>query len=289
MGSEVVRTLLSRGGLIRAVDDSAQSVRATHGSSVEVGALDWSDRSTFKGALEGCEGVFLVRPSHISNMETTLIPFLDAAVERGVKHIVFLSVLGAATNELIPHRIVESHLAACGVRHTVLRAGFFAQNLGVVYRDDIATEARLFLPGGRGRVAFVDTRDIAELAAMIFADPASHIDATYTCTGNEALSFEETARLMTDIVSRPIRYEAASLAGYVRHLHLQGVPLAEIAVQTVLHVGLRTGPLEQVDTTLERLLGRKPRSLATYIRENVSLWAAPSAGAKRARDAVARI
>ncbi len=241
--------------------------------SAEASVLDWANPATFPRALEGCSSVFLVRPSPVLCMEATLVPFIDAAIESGVDHIVFLSVLGAATNDIVPHRAVEAHLLARSVNHTVLRAGFFSQNLGEAYVDDIAEEGRLFLPAGRGRVAFVDTRDVAELAAMILDDPALHAGETYTCTGPEALSLEETARLMTDVVRRPIRYEAASLAGYVRHLHLRGVPLAQIAVQTVLHVGLRAGPLDEIDSTLERLLGHRPRTLATYVRESAALWA----------------
>ncbi len=113
-------------------------------------------------------------------------------------------------------------------------------------------------------------------AAIIFANPAAHRNAAYDCTGPEALSFEETARSMTDVVGRPIRYEPASIAGYVRHLHVSGLPLAQIAVQTVLHVGLRFGQSEKIDVTLERLLGRRPRTLATYVRESVELWALPA-------------
>ncbi len=189
-----------------------------------------------------------------------------------VEHIVFLSVVGGGTNKLVPHHAVEKHLAERAVSHTLLRPGFFSQNLGVAYREDIAEDGRLFLPAGRARVAFVDIRDVAELAALIFDNPDLHRGAAYTCTGLEALSFEETARLMTDVIRRPIRYESASIAGYVRHLHVRGLPLAQIAVQTVLHVGLRFGQSETIDPTLERLLGRRPRSLAAYVRESADLW-----------------
>ena len=275
VGREVVRALVARKTSTRAVDLSAEAVRAMHGDAVDAGILDYEDPTTFRAALAGCSSVFLVRPPAVVCMEATLLPFIDAAIESGIEHIVFLSVLGAATNKLVPHHAVEKHLAARSTSHTLLRPGFFAQNLGAAYREDIADEGRLFLPAGRGRVAFVDIRDVAELAAIIFDDPCSHHGAAYTCTGPEAFSFEETARLMTDVVRRPIRYEAASIAGYVRHLHGRGLPLAQIAVQTVLHVGLRFGQLEKIDPTLERLLGRRPRTLATYVRECAELWNPP--------------
>ena len=275
VGREVVRAIAARNHVLRAADLSVESVHAMHGDDVDAVLLDYEAPKTFAPALEGCDSVFLVRPPAIADMESTLLPFIDAAVESGVKHIVFLSCAGAATNKLVPHHAVEKHLAARKVSHTLLRPGFFAQNLGSAYRDDIATEGRLFLPAGKSRVAFVDIRDVAELAALVFDDPLTHENQAYECTGPEALSFEEAARLMTDVIRRPIRYEAASIAGYVRHLHVHGLPLAQIAVQTVLHVGLRFGQTAKIDPTLERLLGRRPRTLATYVRESAELWAPP--------------
>ncbi|HSO37766.1 MAG TPA: NmrA family NAD(P)-binding protein [Labilithrix sp.] len=277
VGREVVRALVARGASVRGVDLSADAVRAMHGEGVEAERLDYESPLTFGRALDGCSSLFLVRPPAIVDMEATLLPFVDAALARGIEHIVFLSVLGAASSKLVPHHAVEVHLAERGASYTLLRPAFFSQNLGTAYRADIANDGRLFLPAARGRVAFVDIRDVAELAAIIFEDPLAHRGAAYTCTGPEALSFEETARLMTDVVRRPIRYESASIGGYVRHLHGHGLPLPQIAVQTVLHVGLRFGQLEKIDPTLERLLGRRPRTLATYVRESVDLWAPPPA------------
>jgi uncharacterized protein YbjT (DUF2867 family) len=275
VGREVVRAVVARGGPVRAADLSVDSVRAMHGDAVDPVMLDYDAPETFATAVQGCDRVFLVRPPAIACMESTLLPFIDVALANGVKHIVFLSCAGAATNKLVPHHAVEKHLSERGVSHTLLRPGFFSQNLGGAYRADIAEEGRLFLPAGRGRVAFVDIRDVAELAAIVFEEPLAHQNAAYNCTGPEAFSFEETARLMTDVIRRPIRYESASIAGYVRHLHLRGLPLAQIAVQTVLHVGLRFGQSEKIDPTLERLLGRRPRTLATYVRESAQLWARP--------------
>ena len=279
VGREVMRALRARGRLVRGADLSVSAIRAMHGDGIETVVLDYEVHETFAAALKGCGAVFLVRPPAIACMESTLLPFIDAAVVAGVKHIVFLSCAGAATNKLVPHHAVEKHLAARGVGHTLLRPGFFSQNLGVAYRSDIAEDGRLFLPAGRARVAFVDIRDVAEAVAIILDDPAMHESASYDCTGPEALSFEEAARLMTEVVGRPIRYEPASIAGYVRHLHVSGLPLAQVAVQTVLHVGLRFGQSGKIDATLERLLGRRPRTLATYIRESVELWASPAAHA----------
>jgi hypothetical protein len=55
------------------------------------------------------------------------------------------------------------------------------------------------------------------------------------------------------------------------------MPWAQIGVQTILHAGLRLGQAETVDPTLERLLGRPPRTVRSYVNENREIWAVPAA------------
>jgi uncharacterized protein YbjT (DUF2867 family) len=149
---------------------------------------------------------------------------------------------------------------------------FFAQNLGDVYRLDIAEDDRLFVPASHGRVAFVDIRDVAEVAALVLTEPEFHLGKAYTLTGPAAVSFQEIAELLTQVLGRAIRYESATVVGYVRHLHERGLPLGLIAGQTLLHVGLRFGQAERVDETMEQLLGRRGRTVERYVRENEQLW-----------------
>ncbi|WNZ26011.1 hypothetical protein HJG54_26415 [Leptolyngbya sp. NK1-12] len=49
----------------------------------------------------------------------------------------FVSVTGADQNPFVPHHAVEQHLKAHNRTYTILRPGFFAQNLGDAYRTDI--------------------------------------------------------------------------------------------------------------------------------------------------------
>jgi hypothetical protein len=80
------------------------------------------------------------------------------------------------------------------------------------------------------------------------------------------------ASVLSAVLERPIRYVPASIPGYLLHLRRRGLPLAQAAVQAVLHVGLRFGQAEAVDPTLERLLGRPGRTLADYVRDHAALW-----------------
>ncbi len=47
---------------------------------------------------------------------------------------------------------------------------------------------------------------------------------------------------------------------------------AQATVQTILHVGLRFGQAEQIDATLEKLLGHPSRTVYSYIQDHRELW-----------------
>lgn len=272
VGREVVRALSERGAPVRAAARDPGRLATQTPAGVERVALDFARPETFAPAVAGMRGLFLLRPPDIADVGPTLNRLADEAKAAGVEHVVFLSVTGAGRNPLVPHHRVERHLARTGVPHTNLRAGFFAQNLGDAYREDIAREDRLYVPAGDGRVAFIDTRDLGDLAAAILLDTSAYAQRSYTLTGPEAVTFADAAALLTRSLGRPIAYDPATALGYVRHLRARGLPTARIAVQTILHLGLRFGQAARVDPTLERLLGRRPHMLADYVRDHAALW-----------------
>ena len=275
VGREVVRALRSKNARVRAADRDPARAQRLFGPDVECVRLDFRDPSTFSAA-RGADALFLLRPPAIADVDKTLLPFLDQARRLGVRQVVFLSVAGAENNRLVPHHAVEQHLAR-SEGWTVLRPGFFAQNFADAYRRDIVEDGRVYVPAGRGRVAFVDVRDLAELAAIIFDSPAGHERRGYTLTGGEAVDFASAASSLSAVLGRPIRYQPASIPGYVRHLRRRGMPWAQVFVQTILHAGLRFGQAERVDPTLGQLLGRRPRTLPEYLHDHRDLWVPPPA------------
>lgn len=266
------------GNVGRAVVDAlrARGLRArpglrTPGSDPDAVAFDFMRPESFGPALAGVGGLFLLRPPPISDVKPTLNALVDAALAAGVRRIVFLSVIGADTRGYIPHAKVEKHLMQSTAEWTFLRAGFFAQNLGDAYRPDLREHGELFVPAGAGRAAFVDVRDVGEVAARVFAEQG-HARTAYTLTGPEALSFDEVAALLGRALGREIRYARPGVVRYLARLRRRGLPLTQAIVQAVLHVGLRYGQAESVDPTLASLLDHPPRTLAQYVADHLELW-----------------
>lgn len=50
----------------------------------------------------------------------------------------------------------------------------------------------------------IDTRDIAEFASHVLADPPRHAGKTYTLTGPTSVSITDIATTLTDLLDAPI-------------------------------------------------------------------------------------
>lgn len=269
VGSAVVDCLRVRQIPVRIGSRRLNSIPAQDG--IETVQFNFQDASTYQSAIQGCKAIFLLRPPAIADTRSTLNPFVDIARSEGVQQIVFISVAGAADNPLVPHHAVEQHLKQ-KTDWTILRPGFFAQNLGDAYRDDIVQDDRIFVPAGAGRVAFIDVRDLAEVAVNALTNPSLHQAQIYTLTGAEALTFTEVTSILSEEMGRTIVYEPASVPGYCSHLLRRRMPFAQVLVQTILHVGLRFGQAETVDDTLEKILGHRPHTMRDYVHDYRDLW-----------------
>lgn len=277
VGEAVVASLLEADIGVRAglLDPTSVSETSRLDDGMELVRLDLTDPSTYAPALDGCDGLFLLRPPPISRVGPTLNALLGVAATSDVEHVVFSSVAGADSNRIVPHHRVEECLASGPLSWTILRPGFFAQNFGDAYRRDIVEQDRVYVPAGSGRVAFIDVRDLADVAAAVLSRPAQHAGWGYELTGPEAVTFGQAAQLLSGVVDRNISYEPATVLGYARHLRNQALPVPQIAVQTALHVGLRRGSAEAVFPTTTRLLGRAARPLKDYFEEHSRLWQRP--------------
>ncbi|GAB4455631.1 MAG: SDR family oxidoreductase [Armatimonadaceae bacterium] len=233
--------------------------------------LDFSRPETFAPALSGVSKVFLMRPPQISDVQRFLFPLIDAAQAAGVRQIVFLSLMGAEKNQVVPHRKVEDYLQTAPVSWTILRPGFFMQNLSGTHRADIADRDLIYLPAGRGKTSFIDGDDIAASAAHVLTTPG-HDNRAYTLTGSKALDYFEVAGILSEVLGRTITYRPASLLGFARHIHGQGHPWGFVAVMTGIYLTTRLGLAATITDDLPRLLGRPPTPFRTFAQRNAPLW-----------------
>jgi uncharacterized protein YbjT (DUF2867 family) len=232
-------------------------------------AFDFERPETWGFAFEGVDTLFLLRPPSVRRER--LLDAVDAAVRTGVDHVTYLSVLGAEKNPLLPHRRIERHLEASDATYTFLRASYFMQNLSEIHAPEIRERDEVFVPAGDGAISFVDTRDIGAVAAVTMAE-GGHENRAYDLTGPAALDFEAVAAVFSDVLDRRVTYADPSSLAFVRRMHARGVSLRFAILMLGIYAPARFGRAARLSDDVERLLGRSPTPLATFVDDHRDVW-----------------
>jgi len=210
-GSALVPLLAERGASVRAATRRPDDVEVP---DADVLRFDWRDHGTWGPALDGTSAAYLVVPDNTLDVNEDLRPFLQAAKDAGVTRVVQLSANG------VQHAPPQVHLRAAelatldsGIDSVgVLRPTWFDQNFHLsFFTPSIHRDGELPAPTGDGRNAFVDTRDIAAVAAAFLL--GDHPGEEVTVTGPQALSFAEAAEQLSRGSQRTFATSTSSRRG----------------------------------------------------------------------------
>jgi uncharacterized protein YbjT (DUF2867 family) len=269
VGRAAARHLVEAGqSVVSAVrDDAVRDV--VEGS--EPRPFDFENRAGWPAALAGVDRLFLLRPPAISDVQRYLFPFIDTALDAGVRHIVFLSLQGVQFNTATPHHAVEKYLRARSAPFTFLRPNFFMQNLSTTYRDDIRDRGEVFVPAARARTAFVDTDDVGAVASRVFTQPG-HLGKAYTLSGEQSLDYYAVARELSAALGYPVRYAAPTPAEYAQRLVEQGAAADYVEVQKMIYRVVRLNVSALPNRAIRRLTGRPATTFAEFARREAAVW-----------------
>lgn len=272
VAADLTRRLLADGVAVRALVRTPEKARsafsgASGADRLEVLSGPFDDPGTLERAFDGAAAAFLAlgtSPDQI-RLEQGLI---DAAAAARIPQLVRLSVFDAdpAAGYEIPrrHALLDDYLAASGVPHTLLRPTYFTSNL-LTSAAAIAAQDRWFGTAPDGRIAAIDTRDVADAAATVIQTPALH-GTVQPLTGPAALSFPEIAGILSDVLGRAIGYVPVPGSVLRDGYAARGVPdwLADVAIG--LDTGMQQSRHAAVTAHLPALLGRPPRTVADFVR-----------------------
>lgn len=269
IGGELARLLSEAGAAVRAVGRHA--TRMTPLPGVAWVQADLRDERLLEPTLAGTARLFLLSDNQPAFGELQ-IAVVRAARELGVAHVVKLSALGASDHSRSwigrEHWAVEQAVRASGMTWTILRPHSFMQNwLGDV-AGSVREEGVIHSPIEDGRVPFIDTRDIAAVAAEALLHPDAHANARYVLTGPEAVGFAELAAAVSEATGKPVRYQPISMEEARARMEAQGVEPRLIEATLALAAYQKAGgPTAQVSEDVERILGRPPRSIRDFARD----------------------
>src|SRR5690348_109679 len=129
------------------------------------------------------------------------------------------------------------------------------------------SEERFFAPIGDARVAIVDVRDIAAVAAAALTK-SGHDGKTYNITGPESLTHAEMASQLSEAVGRPITFVDVSETPMRDALRAFTLPewQAEGLIEDYTHY--RRGEASAVSSAVRDVTGTAPHSFSEFARDH---------------------
>ena len=224
VGSEAARLLTQRHESVRVLVRNPEKTAALRQLGVEIAEGDLDDLASIDAAMHGVTSVVLVSPA-VPAQELNVI---DSAGRAGVGHVVKITSKASADSPIARQRgqaEIEAGLIASGLDYTLLRNNFYMQNF-LMLAPAIATTNSFGSSAAAGQVGFIDTRDVAAVAAEIAAAPARHVGATYLLTGPELLSYADVAATLSAVLARPIAFHERTLEEDAKEMIDGGVPAA---------------------------------------------------------------
>lgn len=265
VGAEAARLLAASETPVRVLVRDPQKVTQLADLGVEVATGDLDDASTVDDAMVGISGVILVSQA-IPAQELGVI---NSAQRHQVEHVVKITSESSLDSPIARRRgqaEIEAGLVASGLGYTLLKNNAYMQNF-LMLASSIASRSAFGSPTGDGRIAMIDARDVAAVAAKIAAGPAEHASKTYWPTGPESLSHKDAAAVFSKILGRQIDVEPITLEQQVEAMVAAGLPRV-VAQDNAKALSLfARGDADYVNPDVEIILGRPARTFDGFVRD----------------------
>ncbi|MDX6259173.1 MAG: hypothetical protein QOH84_861 [Kribbellaceae bacterium] len=223
IGSQLLSNLLSHDEELRVIVRDPAKLSDAVRDRVDIVTGSHGDPEVVGKAFADADAVFWIVPpdSHSASLEAAFSGFTQAAADAfaasGVRHVVGVSALGRGTPVAASAGLVTASLAmddliaSTGVAYRAIANPSFMDNLlrqvtsirdAGVFTDTVDADRR---------APSASTSDIAAVAAGLLIDRSWTGVDTVPVLGPEDLSANDMARIMSEVLGRPVRYERESL------------------------------------------------------------------------------
>lgn len=230
---------------------------------------DYGNPALMELALKEKEVLFLNLPI-TTNFLSQTSTILKAARLNGVRFVLGMSVLGASAHSPYMYQRVfgewEELLAESKLRYCFLRPNIMMQSFLNWYREDLLG-GTVYLPEGEGRVSFIDSRDVADLAAKILLNPMIFHRQVLEITGQRAFSNAETLSFLSFHAGRRINFVSITEEVAAQMVALKNLSSWEKDFILSRHRAVKSGQLSWVSSHFEKIMGRAPRRFEDFCAE----------------------
>ncbi len=271
VGRELVPRLMEADFDVRIGARDVDKTKEQFGPDAEYVHFDYAVRETYEPALEGVQKLYFIAPPSPPD-PTLAFLFIGAARREDIEHAVFISgrttgdVEGSSMNQ------IEKRLATSMVPYTILRPGWFMQNFSTWIAAGVRQEDKIILPAGSAGSAFIDVRDIADVAVKVLSQPF-HNGKTYELTSAQILNHTQVADVFSRTLNRKIEYTDLEAEVFTKKMMADyGWSKKDADITVYLYDFVKTGKEERISNDVATILGRSARSLDQFVNDYRAVW-----------------
>lgn len=277
-GQRVIHHLLNTLGVeparIVAASRKPASLAVLAARGVQVVAADFDDEASLAQAFAGIDRLLLISTDTLDRPGARLKQHraaVAAAEKAGVRHVVYTSMPDPKSSAVLfapDHAGTEDALAASTLPGwTVLRNHWYFENLFMSLPGVLAMGGQWFSAAGEGKLANISRDDLARAAAVVLAGD-SQGKATYTLSGEEALTTAEQAAAIAAALGRPITVIPVSVEGLIQGMVSAGLPPPLAQVFASFDTNTATGHVGNVTGDYRRITGLAPQRFADWLESH---------------------
>lgn len=234
IGSQVLENILDSGEPVRVIARDPSRLPTHVREKVEIVQGSHGDADIVSRAFDGADAVFWLVPPNPMNesIEATYLDFTRPACAAlrtaGVQRVVGVSALGRGTGlegnaGLVTVSLaMDDMIANTGVGYRALTMPSFMDNM-LRQVVPIGNQGVFFSPlTGDRKHPTCATRDIAAVAARLLLDPSWSGIEDVPVLGPEDLSQEDMARIISEVLGKPVRFQQVPFDAFKAQLLERG-------------------------------------------------------------------
>src|SRR5580704_10904883 len=235
IGSQVLRNLLGSGEELRVIVRDPSDIPADASKGLDIVEGSHGDAAVVDKAFSGADAVFwLVPPDpRARSVEAAYVDFTrpaaDALRRHGVGRVVAVTALGRGTpwadraGHVTGSLAMDDLIADSGVALRALCNPSFMDNT-IRQVPSIRDQGMFFSPiDGDRMLPTVATRDIAAAASRLLLDASWSGFGEVPLLGPEDLSFNDMARIMTEVLGKEVRFQRTTFEAYKERFVIFGM------------------------------------------------------------------
>lgn len=257
-------------------------------TGAHVRRADFDDPASLLPAMEGGERMLLISTVRVGSRVEQHTAAVEAAKARGVKHVVYTSLLGVRTPgnpsvEGYDHIATEKMIEDSGLAWTFLRDSLYSEAVATAMAIPALQSGHKPENAGDGRVPVVSRDDCVATAVGVLTQDG-HANTAVDVTGPELWTLPDAMALVSQMSGKPIEIERVDDEGMFAYFDSLGVPRKASDVvpdgpipwasegMVTFGQSIREGFMDIESNDVERITGRKPRTLRSVLEQYRGAW-----------------